>query len=93
MNRKELVGAVAEKAGVSANDADRVLAAFQDVVFDVVAKGEDKLTIAGFLAFEQTTRAARQGRNPSTGESIDIPASKAAKVTAGTKLKAAAAGK
>jgi len=92
VNRKELVSAIADKAGVSQGDADRVLAAFQDVVFDVVGKGDDKLTLPGFLTFEQGSRSAREGRNPATGESIQIAASKTAKVTAGSKLKAAAAG-
>ncbi|MFC5382708.1 HU family DNA-binding protein [Aquipuribacter nitratireducens] len=92
MNRKDLISAVADKSGVTQADADKVLAAFQDVVFDVVAKGDEKLTLPGFLTFEQGSRAAREGRNPATGETIQIPASKTAKVTAGSKLKAAAAG-
>ena len=56
------------------------------------AEGE-KLTLPGFLAFEQSSRSARTGRNPQTGETIQIAASKTVKVTAGSKLKAAAAGK
>ncbi len=92
MNRKDLISTIADKAGVSQTDADKVLAAFQDVAFDIVAKGEDKLTIAGFLTFEQGARSAREGRNPATGEALHIAASKTAKVTAGSKLKAAAAG-
>lgn len=92
MNRKELISAIATKAGVSQTDADSVLNAFQDVVFDVVSKGEEKLTLPGFLSFEQGQRSAREGRNPATGETIQIAASKTAKVTAGSKLKAAAAG-
>lgn len=92
MNRKDLVSSIADKAGVSQTDADKVLAAFQDIAFDVVAKGEEKLTLPGFLTFEQGARAARDGRNPATGEALHIPAAKTAKVTAGSKLKAAAAG-
>ncbi len=92
MNRKDLISSVATKAGVSPSDADKVLAAFQDVVFEVVAEGKDKLTLPGFLTFEQGSRAAREGRNPATGESMQIAAAKTAKVTAGSKLKAAAAG-
>lgn len=92
MNRKELISAIADKAGVSQTDADKVLNAFQDVVFDVVGTGTEKLTLPGFLSFEQGSRAAREGRNPATGETIQIAASKTAKVTAGSKLKAAAAG-
>jgi DNA-binding protein HU-beta len=92
MNRKDLISAIASKTGVSQADADKVLNAFQDVVFDVVAKGDEKLTLPGFLSFEQGSRSAREGRNPATGETIQIAASKTAKVTAGSKLKAAAAG-
>jgi DNA-binding protein HU-beta len=92
MNRKELLSAIAAKTGLSQTDADKVLDAFQDVVFDVVSKGEEKLTLPGFLSFEQGSRSAREGRNPATGETIQIAASKTAKVTAGSKLKAAAAG-
>ncbi len=92
MNRKELLSAIADKTGLSQTDADKVLDAFQDVVFDVVAKGDEKLTLPGFLSFEQGARSAREGRNPATGEAIQIAASKTAKVTAGSKLKAAAAG-
>ena len=92
MNRKELISEIASKTGLSQTDADKVLDAFQEIVFDVVAKGDDALTLPGFLKFEQGSRSAREGRNPATGETIQIAASKTAKVTAGTKLKAAAAG-
>lgn len=92
MNRKDFISNVAAKAGVSQDDADKVLAAFQDVVMEVVAEGKEKLTLPGFLTFEQGARAAREGRNPATGEAIQIAAAKTAKVTAGSKLKAAAAG-
>jgi DNA-binding protein HU-beta len=92
MTRKELIALIAEKAGTSQTDADSVLTAFQDVVFEVVADGSDKLTLPGFLTFEQGARSAREGRNPQTGETIQIAATKTAKVTAGSKLKAAAAG-
>ena len=92
MNRKELLSAIATKTGLSQTDADKVLDAFQEVVFDVVATGDDTLTLPGFLKFEQGARSAREGRNPATGETIQIAASKTAKVTAGSKLKAAAAG-
>ena len=92
MTRKDLIGLIAAKAGTSQADADKVLSAFEGVVFDVVAEGKEKLTIPGFLSFEQGSRAAREGRNPSTGETIQIAAAKTAKVTVGSKLKAAAAG-
>jgi len=92
VNRKELIAAVGGKARVAEADTDKVLAAFQDVVFDVVADGKDKLSLPGFLTIEQGARAAREGRNPATGETIHIAATKTVKVTAGSKLKAAAAG-
>jgi len=69
-----------------------VLAAFEDVVFDVVADGKDKPSLPGFLTFKQGTRAARQGRNSATGQTIQIGAAKTVKVSAGSKPKAAAAG-
>jgi DNA-binding protein HU-beta len=93
LNRSELVSAVAEASGVANKDVDATLKAFQQVVSDVVAKGEEKVSIQGFLTFEQTDRAAREGRNPATGEKINIPASKAVKVTPGSNLKSAASGK
>ncbi len=90
MNRSELVGAIADRARVTRKDADGVLAAFADIVGDIVMKGDEKLTIPGFLTFERAPRAARTARNPQTGEPIDIPAGHAAKVSAGSKLKDAA---
>ena len=93
MNRSELIEAVAERAGVGKSDVDAVLKGFQDVVASTVAKGEEKITILGFLSFEQGARAARTGRNPQTGESIEVAASKTVKISAGSKLKAIAAGK
>ena len=92
MNRKDLVSAIASSTDVSSSDVDKVLSAFQDVAFDVVRKGDDKLTLPGFLTFEQGSRSAREGRNPATGETIQIAAAKTAKVSAGSKLKAAANG-
>ncbi len=94
MNRKQLIAAVAGKARIAETDTDtdKVLAASQDVVFDVVADGQDKLSLPGFLTFEQGARTAREGRNPATGETIHIPTTKTVKVTTGSKLKAAAAG-
>ncbi len=91
MNRTELVQAVAESSGVDSKDVDAVLKSFQSVVSEGVAKG-DKISIQGFLTFEQVDRAAREGRNPATGEALSIAASKAVKVTAGSALKSAAKG-
>ncbi|MGW1364491.1 HU family DNA-binding protein [Streptomyces chartreusis] len=92
MNRSELVGALAERGEVSRKDADAVLAALAEVTGEVVAKGDEKITIPGFLTFERTHRAARTARNPQTGDPIQIPAGYSVKVSAGSKLKEAAKG-
>jgi DNA-binding protein HU-beta len=93
MNRTELVDAIAERSGVAKGDVDATLKGFFDVVANVVASGDDKISIPGWISFEQTERSARTGRNPQTGEELQIPASKAIKISAGSKLKAIAAGK
>ncbi|RLV57334.1 integration host factor [Aeromicrobium phragmitis] len=89
LSRNDLVAALAEKAGVTKTDADKLLSAFSDVVLDSVSKGE-KVSIPGILSVERVERAARTGRNPATGETIDIPAGFGVKVSAGSRLKAAA---
>jgi DNA-binding protein HU-beta len=92
MNKSELVAAVAARSDQTQKDVDETIGALFEVVAEAIAKGE-KVTIPGWISFEQTDRSARTGRNPATGETIQIPASKAAKVSAGSKLKAAAKGK
>nr|WP_211208842.1 HU family DNA-binding protein [Aeromicrobium marinum] len=89
MSRSDLVSALAEKAGTTKTEADAVLSALSDVLLDSVGKGE-KVSIPGILSVERVSRAARTGRNPSTGETIEIPAGFGVKVSAGSKLKAAA---
>lgn len=89
ISRSDLVAALAAKAGTSKTDADAVLSALSEVLLDSVSKGE-KVAIPGILSVERVSRAARTGRNPSTGETIDIPAGFGVKVSAGSKLKAAA---
>ena len=81
-NRSELVAEVAEKAGTSQAAVNGVLDALFQVFEASVAKGER-------MAIERTDRAARTGRNPQTGETIQIPAGHGVKLTAGSKLKAA----
>ena len=88
-NRSELVAEVAEKSGLTQKQVSDVLDGVFDVFSDVVAKGE-KLTIPGWLSVERTERAARKGRNPQTGEEIQIKAGYSVKLTAGSKLKGAA---
>lgn len=91
-NRSELVAEVAEKAGTTNAAVNSVLDAMFQVFEESVSAGE-KITIPGWLAVERTDRAARTGRNPQTGESIEIPAGHGVKLTAGSKLKAAVSNK
>lgn len=93
MNRSELIDAVSQRSGVSSSDVDSTLKGLFDVVAGVVSKGGDKITLPGFISFEQGHRAARTGRNPQTGEAIQVAATNTVKVSAGSKLKAIAAGK
>ena len=88
INRTELIAKVAEKAGLSKTDADKALAALQEVLVDSLGKGE-AVKITGLMAVERTERAARKGRNPRTGEAIPIPAGYGVKLTAGSALKKA----
>lgn len=91
MNKSELVAAIAARTEQTQKDVDETVNALFEVVAEAIGKGE-KVSIPGWISFEQTNRSARTGRNPATGETIQIPASKAAKVSAGSKLKAAAKG-
>ena len=86
MNKTELVAAVAEQADISKKDAEKVLKAFVDVVTEEMKKGE-KVQLVGFGTFEVSERAAREGRNPQTGETMKIAACKAPKFKAGKALK------
>ena len=86
MNKTELVAAMAEKAGLSKKDAEAALKAFTDTVAEELKKGE-KIALVGFGTFEVSERAAREGRNPQTGETMTIAASKAPKFKAGKALK------
>jgi DNA-binding protein HU-beta len=91
-NRSELVAEVAEKAGTTNAAVNGVLDALFQVFEESVSAGE-KITIPGWLSVERTDRAARTGRNPQTGETIEIPAGHGVKLTAGSKLKAAVSNK
>ena len=86
MNKAELIAAMSEKAEISKKDAEKALKAFTDVVAEELKKGE-KIQLVGFGTFEVTERAARTGRNPQSGEEMNIPASKAPKFKAGKALK------
>lgn len=78
--------AVAEQTNLSKKDAEAALKAFVDVVSEELKKGE-KVQLVGFGTFEISERAAREGRNPQTGETMQIKASKTPKFKAGKALK------
>ena len=86
MNKAELIAAVAENAELTKKDAEKAVKAFIDVVTDELKKGE-KVQLVGFGTFEVSERAAREGRNPQTGETMEIKASKTPKFKAGKALK------
>ena len=86
MNKTELVAAIAEKADIKKVDAEKALKAFTEVVAAELKKGE-KVQLVGFGTFDVLERPARQGRNPRTGKSMKIKASKAPKFKAGKALK------
>ena len=75
MNKTSLIAAMADKAGLTKKDSEKALAAFIDTVEDALKKG-DKVQLVGFGTFEVRARAAREGKNPATGETIKIKASK-----------------
>jgi DNA-binding protein HU-beta len=86
MTKNELVKEMAEKSGVSVADAQKCLDGFTSSVTDAL-KRKDKLTLVGFGTFETKDRAAREGRNPSNGETIQIKAAKVPSFKAGKSLK------
>ena len=86
MNKTELVAAMAEQTNLYKKDAEAALKAFVDVVSEELKKGE-KVQLVGFGTFEVSERAAREGRNPQTGETMEIKASKTPKFKAGKALK------
>ena len=75
MNKAELIAAVAAKTGLTKKDAEKVVSATIDAITAALAKG-DKVQLAGFGIFEVKHREARTGRNPRTGETMEIAASK-----------------
>ncbi len=89
MNRKEVVSSIAQRSGLSAASVDTVLTELDQVLLEAVGRGE-KVQLPGLLTVERVERAARTGRNPRTGEEIEIPAGHGVKVTAGSRLKEAA---
>lgn len=86
MNKAELVSAIAKDAGLTKKDTEAFLKAFVDNVSNAMAKG-DSVSLVGFGTFGISERAARSGRNPKTGATIKIKASKCPKFKAGKALK------
>lgn len=86
MNKTELVAAMAKETNLAKKDVEAVLKSFIDVVSEELKKGE-KVQLVGFGTFEVSERAAREGRNPQTGATMNIKASKAPKFKAGKALK------
>ncbi|WP_175712522.1 HU family DNA-binding protein [Burkholderia ambifaria] len=86
MNKQELIDAVAAGAGVSKNDASKTVQTALDVITEAVSRGE-AVQLIGFGAFSRGQRAARTGRNPTTGAEIAIAAANTVKFTAGKAFK------
>jgi DNA-binding protein HU-beta len=85
MNKAELIAHLAEEAGITKTQANTALDSFVDAVTKTLKKG-DKVTLVGFGTFSVSKRAARNGRNPQTGEVIKIKARKVARFKAGKEL-------
>ena len=88
MNKGQLIEAIAKDASITKSQAGGALDAFVKNVQGSLKKG-DKVTIVGFGTFSASNRAARMGRNPQTGQPINIPAKRVAKFSAGKALKEA----
>jgi DNA-binding protein HU-beta len=86
MNKQELIAAVAEASALTKTDTCRAVEAVFEVITSVLHNG-DEVRLVGFGTFAVTTRKAAKGRNPRTGEEIDIPSSKTPKFRAGKVLK------
>jgi len=92
MNKGEFVEALADRLDLSRAQADRAVSAMLDIIAEQLKTGE-KVSFTGFGSFEVSKRAARTGRNPQTGASIEIAASSVPKFTAGATLRSAVNGK
>lgn len=88
MNRQELIVEISNRTGLTKKDTENVVATFIDVIKESLIKGE-KISLSGFGAFDVVERAARTARNPKTGESIEVGASKSPKFKPAKALKEA----
>ena len=86
MTKSEFVDQVADRAGLSKKDAGDAVDAMLETIEDALKRGSD-VTFSGFGKFSVSSRSAREGRNPATGEKIQIAASRVPKFTAGAALK------
>lgn len=86
MNKQDLVNAMAEETNLSKKDVESVLNSFVNVV-STALENKDKVQLVGFGTFETRERAARTGKNPQTGEALNIPASIAPAFKPGKALK------
>ena len=86
MNKTELAAVIADKADISKDKANEVINSITDEITAAMARG-DTVSLIGFGTFDQRSRSARKGKNPQTGEVIDIPASKTVGFKAGKALK------
>ena len=91
MNKAQLISAVGDRAGLSNKMTGACLDALVDVVCEQLGRGE-AVSYPGFLKIARVDRKPRTGRNPKTGEPVDIPATTGVKVQAGSRLKVAARG-
>ena len=88
MNKQELIAKIAEKSELSKKDADKALAALTSTITEALRAG-DKVALLGFGTFEVKTRAAKESRNPRTGEKMMVPEKKVLAFKAGAALKEA----
>ncbi len=86
MNKGELVDAIAQKTNVSKKETDAILTAMLEEIMAVVADG-NKVTLVGFGSFEPRERSSREGRNPKTGETMTISATRVPGFSAGKSFK------
>lgn len=85
MNKADLVNSISQSTGMAKTKTNQVLDVITSIITETLAKG-DKVTLVGFGTFTTSERKARKGRNPKTGEIIDIPAKRVAKFKAGSSL-------
>lgn len=85
MNKADLIASVVEKSGMSKADCEKAINAAFEAITEALAKG-DKVKLIGFGSFEVRERAPRTGRNPKTGEAVEIPALKAVAFKPGNAL-------